>query len=47
MLRVLTTVSAIAYGVGRLNGKQGLEGWGWLFIIEGFPSSGFHRVLPP
>ncbi|CEL03727.1 hypothetical protein ASPCAL04873 [Aspergillus calidoustus] len=29
---------AIAYGVGRLNGRQGLEGWRWLFIIEGVPS---------
>ncbi|KAL4804583.1 major facilitator superfamily domain-containing protein [Aspergillus unguis] len=29
---------AIAYGVGHLNGRRGLEGWRWLFIIEGVPS---------
>ncbi|KDQ12032.1 hypothetical protein BOTBODRAFT_135209 [Botryobasidium botryosum FD-172 SS1] len=29
---------AIAYGIGHLNGKNGLEGWRWLFILEGLPS---------
>ncbi|KAF0321813.1 major facilitator superfamily transporter [Colletotrichum asianum] len=28
----------IAYGVGHLNGVRGLEGWRWLFIVEGVPS---------
>ncbi|KAJ5708120.1 hypothetical protein N7488_007921 [Penicillium malachiteum] len=29
---------AIAYGVGHMNGAQGLSAWRWLFIIEGVPS---------
>ncbi|KAK9447748.1 major facilitator superfamily domain-containing protein [Limtongia smithiae] len=28
----------IAYGVGHINGRHGLKGWQWLFIIEGAPS---------
>ncbi|KAK0625475.1 major facilitator superfamily domain-containing protein [Bombardia bombarda] len=29
---------AIAYGIGHMNGAQGLSAWRWLFIIEGVPS---------
>ncbi|KAI5301507.1 hypothetical protein KEM56_001650 [Ascosphaera pollenicola] len=29
---------AIAYGVGHMNGIQGISAWRWLFIIEGLPS---------
>lgn len=29
---------AIAFGVGHMNGAQGLQAWRWLFIIEGAPS---------
>ncbi|KAG5743469.1 hypothetical protein H9Q70_013824 [Fusarium xylarioides] len=28
----------IAYRVGHINGAHGLEGWRWLFIVEGIPS---------
>lgn len=30
--------SAIAYGVGHMNGACGIVAWRWLFIIEGLPS---------
>lgn len=36
---------AIAYAVGHLNGAHGLEGWRWLFIVEGVPSSESHRKI--
>ncbi|KAK3314362.1 major facilitator superfamily domain-containing protein [Apodospora peruviana] len=29
---------AIAFGIGHMNGAQGLSAWRWLFIIEGAPS---------
>lgn len=29
---------AVAYGVGHMNGTQGLSAWRWLFILEGIPS---------
>ncbi|KAK4192336.1 tannase and feruloyl esterase-domain-containing protein [Podospora australis] len=29
---------AIAFGIGHMNGSQGLSAWRWLFIIEGAPS---------
>ncbi|KAH0427677.1 major facilitator superfamily transporter [Colletotrichum camelliae] len=37
----------IAYGVGHMNGVHGMEGWRWLFIVEGVPSvvMGFTVVL--
>ncbi|KAK3689927.1 major facilitator superfamily domain-containing protein [Podospora appendiculata] len=29
---------AIAFGIGHMNGAQGISAWRWLFIIEGAPS---------
>ncbi|PMD45553.1 MFS general substrate transporter [Hyaloscypha variabilis F] len=29
---------ALAFGIGHMNGAGGLEGWRWLFILEGVPS---------
>ncbi|EKM51124.1 uncharacterized protein PHACADRAFT_263116 [Phanerochaete carnosa HHB-10118-sp] len=29
---------AIAFGVGHMDGVRGLQGWRWLFILEGIPS---------
>lgn len=29
---------AIAFGVGHMNGANGMSAWRWLFIIEGIPS---------
>ncbi|KAK9470398.1 major facilitator superfamily domain-containing protein [Dipodascopsis tothii] len=41
---------AIAYGVGKIDGRHGLSGWQWLMIIEGAPSvffAGFVWFLFP
>ncbi|KLU81121.1 hypothetical protein MAPG_00216 [Magnaporthiopsis poae ATCC 64411] len=29
---------AIAYGIGHMNGVQGMSAWRWLFVLEGIPS---------
>jgi hypothetical protein len=36
---------AIAFGVGHMDGRLGLEGWRWLFIVEGVPSSELSNLL--
>ncbi|KAK2606262.1 hypothetical protein QQS21_003310 [Conoideocrella luteorostrata] len=28
----------LAYGIGHMDGVQGMSGWRWIFIIEGIPS---------
>ena len=41
---------ALAYGIGQMNMTQGLEGWRWLFILEGMisvlASVGVYFFLP-
>ncbi|KAI0780133.1 MFS general substrate transporter [Fomes fomentarius] len=37
--------SAIAYGIGKINGAHGLEAWRWLFIIEGIPAFALAPLL--
>lgn len=31
----------LAFGLMQLNGREGLTGWRWIFIIEGVVSLGF------
>ena len=37
--------SAIAFGIGKINGAGGLQAWRWLFLIEGLPSIALSPII--
>lgn len=37
----------LAYGLAQLNGKSGLAGWQWIWLVEGIITAGLGLIAYP